>query len=101
MAVMDSAERQKKLGKSAGSADPISAELVESHPRRPQASYFPASFEHTFGPLPIPPIPPPRWQETLKGRKANVFPHNLSFRTADWVENEIPEDADGYDVVIA
>ena len=54
--------------------------------------YFPISCEHTFGPLPIPPS---------QNRGKHVFPHNLSFRTADWIKNEIPEDTEGYDVVIA
>ncbi|KAG6877987.1 hypothetical protein C0993_001192 [Termitomyces sp. T159_Od127] len=50
------------------------------------------SCEHEIGSLPIPP------SET-RGR--HVFPHNVSFRTADWVATRIPEDMDGYDVVIA
>jgi len=52
-------------------------------------NYFPASFEHTFGPLSIPPS------------QHHDFPHNVSFRAADWVNNDILEDKDGYDVVIA
>jgi len=55
-------------------------------------NYFPTSFEHSFGPLSIPPSQ--SW-----GR--NVFPHNISFRTADWVNDEIPEDKEGYDVLVA
>jgi 7SK snRNA methylphosphate capping enzyme len=55
-------------------------------------NYFPASFEHTSGPLSIPPS---------QNRGKHTFPHNISFRTADWVNNEILEDQDGYDVVIA
>jgi hypothetical protein len=54
--------------------------------------YFPASCEHSFGPLPIPPA---------ENRGQNSFPHNVSFRCADWVESEIPEDSGGYDIVIA
>jgi 7SK snRNA methylphosphate capping enzyme len=61
-------------------------------PGRTVPNYFPSSFEHTFGSLPIPP-------SQIRGR--HTFPHNVSFRTADWVNNEIPEDKDGYDVVIA
>jgi len=53
------------------------------------ADYFPASCAHSLGPLPIPPSDP------------DVFPHNVSFRTADWVNDSIPEDAGGYDVVLA
>jgi 7SK snRNA methylphosphate capping enzyme len=54
--------------------------------------YFPISCEHIFGPLPIPPS---------QNRGKCVFPHNLSFRSADWVTTEIPEDKEGYDVVLA
>jgi len=54
--------------------------------------YFPASCEHEYGSLPIPP-------STSRGK--NVFPHNMSFRTADWTSSDIPEDLEGYDVVIA
>ncbi|KAJ3871820.1 Bicoid-interacting protein 3-domain-containing protein [Lentinula edodes] len=57
-----------------------------------QADYFPASLQHSFGPLPIPP-------SKIRGKHA--FPHNVSFRTADWVTEEIVEDANRYDVVIA
>lgn len=44
-----------------------------------------------YGPLPIP------------SRSSDVtgFPHNVVFRTANWVEKAIPEDSGGYDVVLA
>ena len=61
------------------------------HPS-PQPDYFPMSCEHESGFLPIPPS---------EIRDRHVFPHNVSFRTADWVATRIPEDVDGYDVVIA
>ncbi|KAJ7322928.1 Bicoid-interacting protein 3-domain-containing protein [Mycena albidolilacea] len=51
--------------------------------------YFPASCAHSHGPLPIPSSSPV------------LFPHNVSFRTADWVNVTIPEDEGGYDVVLA
>ncbi|KAJ6572058.1 Bin3-domain-containing protein [Mycena capillaripes] len=54
-----------------------------------EPEYFPASCAHSFGPLPIPPSSP------------ELFPHNVSFRTADWVNTVIPEDEGGYDVVLA
>ncbi|KAJ7484419.1 Bicoid-interacting protein 3-domain-containing protein [Mycena latifolia] len=53
-----------------------------------EADYFPASCAHSLGPLPIPPSAP------------HLFPHNVSFRTADWVNETIPEDESGYDVVL-
>ncbi|KAH6909659.1 Bicoid-interacting protein 3-domain-containing protein [Coprinopsis sp. MPI-PUGE-AT-0042] len=60
-----------------------------------QPNYFPASFEHEFGPLPIPP-------HELRGKGGKkLFPHNVVFRTADWLEQDIVEDAEGYDVVLA
>ncbi|KAF8621772.1 hypothetical protein AX15_007508 [Amanita polypyramis BW_CC] len=53
---------------------------------------FPASCSHEFGSLPVP-------SAAHRGRYA--FPHNVTFRRADWVEEEIIEDKDGYDVVLA
>ena len=53
--------------------------------------YFPASCEHMFGPLPIPAQKP----------KSDTFPHNVTFKCADWVTTEIAEDAEGYDIVVA
>ena len=55
------------------------------------ADYFPASCEHMFGPLPIPP----------STSHPHLFPHNVVFQTADWVNSEIAEDAQGYNVVVA
>ncbi|KAG2035973.1 Bicoid-interacting protein 3-domain-containing protein [Suillus americanus] len=51
-------------------------------------NYFPASCEHSYGPLPIP------------DRGCGDFPHNVTFRTVDWVKDEIPDDYDQYDVVL-
>jgi len=67
---------------------PVSAVGAGSRGR----NYFPLSSEHEFGSLPIPP-------STIRGKHA--FPHNVSFRTANWIRDEIPEDAEGYDVVVA
>ncbi|KAG2082318.1 Bicoid-interacting protein 3-domain-containing protein [Suillus cothurnatus] len=50
--------------------------------------YFPASCEHSCGPLPIP------------DRGCGDFPHNVIFRTVDWVRDEIPEDYDQYDIIL-
>lgn len=58
------------------------------------ANYFPASLEHMFGPLPIP-------ASGANKEVADIFPHNVTFRTADWVKEEIPEDVEGYDVIVA
>jgi hypothetical protein len=58
----------------------------------PMPEYFPESLASTFGHLPI----PSSTQETQ-----DKFPHNLTFRTADWPDQRISEDAAGYDVVIA
>jgi Bicoid-interacting protein 3 (Bin3) len=57
-----------------------------------QPDYFPISCEHEFGSLPVP---------ASKTRGRHMFPHNVSFRTADWTCTEIPEDAERYNVVIA
>ncbi|KAF5318624.1 hypothetical protein D9619_010718 [Psilocybe cf. subviscida] len=58
----------------------------------PPRNYFPLSCDHEFGTLPVPP-------SAHRGKTS--FPHNVSFRTADWTKTEIPEDAAGYDVVVA
>ena len=58
----------------------------------PEPDYFPESLASAFGHLPI----PPSTEETQ-----DKFPHNLSFRTADWPNQGIPEDDAGYDIVIA
>jgi 7SK snRNA methylphosphate capping enzyme len=61
----------------------------------PQATpgYFPLSAEHMFGPLPIPVV--------NDDASRSLFPSNTTFCTADWVNNEIPADRFGYDVVVA
>ncbi|KAL7282250.1 hypothetical protein ACG7TL_003719 [Trametes sanguinea] len=56
--------------------------------------YFPAACEHMFGPLPIP-------DATMHEGAADTFPHNVTFRTADWVNTTIPDDAEKYHVVLA
>lgn len=61
---------------------------LEAGNREPD--YFPSSCEHMFGPLPVPPR-----------KDATKFPHNVVFHAADWVNSTIPEDAEGYDVVVA
>lgn len=65
---------------------------ADENARSLSADYFPASLQHSFGPLPIPP-------SKIRGKSS--FPHNVVFRTADWTKESIIEDADGYDVVIA
>lgn len=55
-----------------------------------EPDYFPSSCEHMFGALPIP-----------TKKDSDMFPHNVTFHTADWVNSEIAEDAEGYDVVVA
>ncbi|KAH9169489.1 Bicoid-interacting protein 3-domain-containing protein [Lactarius sanguifluus] len=65
-------------------------------PKPPVIDYFPASCQHMFGPLPVPPT------DTFHSDTANhTFPHNITFRRADWVNECIPEDEAGYDVIIA
>lgn len=60
----------------------------------PVHDYFPAAFEHMFGPLSM--------SSTSSGSTSrNQFPHNVSFRTTDWVNDGAVEDHQGYDVVIA
>lgn len=58
-----------------------------------EPDYFPAAFEHMFGPLPIP--------SHTEHCPSDKFPHNITFQTADWVQQRIHEDTEGYDVVLA
>ena len=55
-----------------------------------EPDYFPSSCEHMFGPLPVP-----------TKKDVSKFPHNVVFHAADWVNSTIPEDAEGYDVIVA
>ena len=69
-------------------------------PAPPEADYFPASCQHMFGPLSIPPTPS-SMETGIRldaGVPENAFPHNVSFRRADWVNDRIPEDEPGYNV---
>ncbi|KZS97210.1 Bin3-domain-containing protein [Sistotremastrum niveocremeum HHB9708] len=59
------------------------------------ANYFPASLEHTFGPIPIPP------SSSSSSASQTEFPHNILFRTCDWVKEGAFEDKSGYDIVLA
>ncbi|KAK7047921.1 hypothetical protein VNI00_006249 [Paramarasmius palmivorus] len=64
---------------------------AESEPSTPDYSHFPLAFEHMFGPLPVPPS---------QNRGKHVFPHNVAFRTMDFVDGSSPE-LEEYDVVLA
>ncbi|KAI0249983.1 Bicoid-interacting protein 3-domain-containing protein [Lactifluus subvellereus] len=69
---------------------------VPAPPALPEADHFPASCQHMFGPLPIPPT------DILDlSVSENTFPHNITFRRADWVNERIPEDDASYDVIVA
>jgi 7SK snRNA methylphosphate capping enzyme len=54
-----------------------------------------------FGPLPISPAAADTTPTLDLGASDNEFPHNISFRRADWVNERIPEDEAGYDVIVA
>jgi len=69
-----------------------STESASEPTSRVGQDYFPISCEHEFGSLPVPPS---------QNRGKHTFPHNISFRTVDWVNTEIPEDAERYNIVIA
>ncbi|KAG9015467.1 hypothetical protein FRB94_000072 [Tulasnella sp. JGI-2019a] len=58
-----------------------------------EAHYFPASLSFSFGTLPL---------STVGAEDPVAFPHNVTFRTANWVASSgIPEDSGGYDVILA
>ena len=75
-----------------GDSSSRTTRMQESSTASARANYFPASCEHSFGHLPIP---------ASRDRDTTMFPHNVLFRTANWLEHSILEDAQGYDVVIA
>jgi len=58
------------------------------------ANYFPQAMEHMFGPLAIPDHGKP-------GSELRTFPHNVLFKTAEWVNDGLVDDEKGYDIVIA
>jgi len=78
--------------------------------------YFPLSLPRMFGYLPTPrglltthhPQPEVQTVGVLRRGKRKVmplevkaFPDNVRFIQADWVNEEIPDDRDGYDVILA
>ncbi|GAA5920902.1 hypothetical protein JCM3775_003999 [Rhodotorula graminis] len=78
--------------------------------------YFPLSLPRMFGYLPTPrglltthhPQPEVETVGVLRRGKRKVmplevkaFPDNIRFAHADWVNEEIPDDRDGYDVILA
>jgi len=69
-------------------------------PPPPEADYFPASCQHMFSPLPIPPSSTKTAITLNSGVSKNAFPHNVSFRRADWVNEHIPKDNVGYDIIL-
>ncbi|KAH9031972.1 Bicoid-interacting protein 3-domain-containing protein [Lactarius hengduanensis] len=87
---------QAPFSESSSSASRTKRKRSPLPPKPPVVDYFPASCQHMFGPLPIPPT------DTFHSDTANhKFPHNITFRRADWVNEYIPEDEAGYDVIIA
>ncbi|BGP19663.1 hypothetical protein JCM10213v2_007759 [Rhodosporidiobolus nylandii] len=95
----------------------VDAELVRAAKgNAPSLSYFPLSLPRTFGYLPTPrgllarhvEVPEVETQGVLRRGKRKVmpeevraFPENLRFRAKDWVEDEVEEDREGYDVILA
>ncbi|KAI0050237.1 Bin3-domain-containing protein [Auriscalpium vulgare] len=93
---VDNEPPKKKRKRNAGNSTPGASKA----PPLPRPDYFPASCQHMLGPLPIPPNDPgPNHSES--SASPQTFPHNVSFRRADWVNEVIPEDAGGYDVILA
>ncbi|KIK94723.1 hypothetical protein PAXRUDRAFT_142254 [Paxillus rubicundulus Ve08.2h10] len=64
---------------------------LESESEVDEDAYFPISCEQSHGPLPIP--------SNATGEHA--FPHNVTFRTVDWVTEDSTNDEPNYDVVLA
>ncbi|KAG8864100.1 hypothetical protein FRB96_006974 [Tulasnella sp. 330] len=86
-------KRRKLKQEKDRAAPPVVIHTAKPHMSLEQAHYFPASLSFSFGTLPLP---------TFEKEDATGFPHNVTFRTADWVASSgIPEDDDGYDVILA
>ncbi|KAH9026108.1 Bicoid-interacting protein 3-domain-containing protein [Lactarius hengduanensis] len=70
---------QAPFSESSSSASRTKRKRSPLPPKPPVVDYFPASCQHMFGPLPIPPT------DTFHSDTANhKFPHNITFRRADW-----------------
>ena len=69
-------------------------------PPPPEADYFPVSCQHMFGPLPIPSSSMETSITLDSGLSENAFLHNISFCHADWVNERIPKDNVGYDIIL-
>ncbi|GAA5826784.1 hypothetical protein JCM11251_002893 [Rhodosporidiobolus azoricus] len=82
----------------------------------PTLSYFPLALPRQYGYLPSPRSLLTRYIDqpevetvgVLRRGKRKVmpfeekaFPENVRFRCADWVEEKVPEDEEGYDVILA
>ena len=82
---------------------PLEQQCIQNGHENPNnLSKYPAAFEHMYGPLPIPPYISEEASDDDRTRNAeSCFPHNVRFRTADWVEDGVLEDRDRYDVVLA
>ncbi|KAG8983186.1 hypothetical protein FRB90_006240 [Tulasnella sp. 427] len=70
----------------------LEGSLAEDRPQSAEESHFPLSMIHSFGPLPL---------SLADETPETLFPRNVIFRAKDWVENSIPEDEKGYDVILA
>ncbi|KAJ2930978.1 hypothetical protein H1R20_g6114, partial [Candolleomyces eurysporus] len=89
---------RRKRSRSKVDSDDDSPSPAPRRSHNSNSNYFPASCEHEFGSLPIPPANP-----SNPSRGKNVFPHNVTFVKADWVDEDIVEDKieGGWDVVVA
>ncbi|BGP43040.1 hypothetical protein JCM10449v2_007055 [Rhodotorula kratochvilovae] len=83
------------------------------------SSYFPSSLARMFGFLPSPRSAPGllttfhpqaevetagvlrRGKRKVMPREVRAFPENVRFVCADWVNDEIPDDREGYEVIVA
>ncbi|KAN0137296.1 Bicoid-interacting protein 3 (Bin3) domain containing protein [Lactarius tabidus] len=88
---------QKRLTQSWGARRLVGVDIDDALVRmawRRRRTLWSYQAPHMFGPLPIPPT------DTLHlDASDHKFPHNITFRRADWVNEHIPEDDTGYDVI--
>lgn len=103
-------KRYKKRKRTESQAEVLNEAADSSAIDPDSVTYFPLSMEHMFGPMPIPP------PKTVGIQGQALFPHNITFYTADWTTNSTStavgdqegtiggiekEDKEGYDIVLA
>ncbi|KZT61018.1 Bin3-domain-containing protein [Calocera cornea HHB12733] len=89
----------------AGSSRVVELTGPDGHGMRHQEAggrkdYFPQCMPYMFGPLPLPPAPTPALASASAPRPLQPFPYNISFKHLNYALSSLPEDAEGWDVIL-